>query len=335
MDANRRQAFELVAAGLVAAQTYREWTTSGPDVLTLEELEDAVNAHAAVFTSVPHHQLVPAVWATWQSAHDLLRSGGGRARSQAKLTAVAGYSSYMLGRLAFNLGDPVTSRRFIRLAGDHAEQINDAVLTASVGEMISTLAFYGLRYQEAATAAQQTAELADNEYTRARIAGYEARALGALGDTDGARAALERMHSSVSDLPVQPGCSPFSAATADMFAAGVLARIGAGTEAEPLARRAVAEYDSGRAVGFEDHGGALLALAWSLTNRPRPVIDEGAALASRAVELLDARPTAATAARIVEVSAGFAGHAEVEPVRDFWDRWEARPRLAIATGDQV
>ncbi|WP_462187760.1 hypothetical protein [Frankia sp. CcWB2] len=329
---DRRQVFEFAAAGLVAAETYRQWTTSGPDVLTLDEIDDSINNHAAAFTIEPHHQLAPKVWRTWESAHTLLRSGGARARSQVQLTVAAGYASYMLCRLAFNLGDTVTARRFVRLAGEHAEQTNDVVLAASVGEMLSTLAFYGRRYREAATAAQRTAAVADGPYTRARMAAYEARALGALGDVGGTRAALNRMRTSVTDLPLQPGCSPFGQATAAMFEAGVLARIGAGIEAEPIARRAVVAYETDRATGYEDYGNALLAIAWSLTNRERPAVDEAATVAGRAVALLDASPTASVSARVVEVAAGFGSYPAVEPVRDFWDRWKARPRLALTGG---
>ncbi|WP_239394435.1 hypothetical protein [Frankia sp. CiP3] len=164
VDANRRQAFELAAASLVAAQMYREWTSSAPDVLTLDEIDDAINAHAVAFTVEPHQRLAPKVWKTWKSAHHHLMNGSGRARPQTQLTVAAGYASYMLSRLSFNLGDTLASRRFIRLAEDHASQTDDVVLTASVGEMVTTLAFYGRRYQEAAVSARKTAVVADHPY---------------------------------------------------------------------------------------------------------------------------------------------------------------------------
>lgn len=331
VDTTRRQAFGLAAAGLVAAETYREWSTTGPDVLTLDQIDDAIHDHAVEFTTTQHHRLAPKVWHTWQSAHELLRNGG-RVRSQARLTAAAGYASYMLSRLAFNVGDTATSRTFVRLAEDHAEEAGDPVLSASVGEMVSTLAFYGRRYRTAATAAQRTAATADDDYTRARTASYEARALAALGDVEGARAALNRMRAAVNDLPLQPGSSPFTATTAAMFEAGVLARIGAGIEAEPIAREAVATYDAGRGGGFEDHGHALLSLAAALTARPNPVVDEAAELAGRVVGMLDTTPTSSVSAKIPEIATAFHAHPAVAPVRDFWDRWDARPRLELTAG---
>ncbi|ABD10509.1 hypothetical protein Francci3_1130 [Frankia casuarinae] len=332
VDANRRQAFELAAASLVAAQMYREWTSSAPDVLTLDEIDDAINAHTVAFTVEPHQRLAPKVWKTWKSAHHHLMNGSGRARPQTRLTVAAGYASYMLSRLSFNLGDTLASRRFIRLAEDHASQTDDVVLTASVGEMVTTLAFYGRRYQEAAVSARKTAVVADNPYTRARIASYEARALGALGDVEGTRAALNRMRTSVTDLPLQPGISPFGPAAAEMMYAGVLTRIGGGVEAEPIARAALAAYEGGQAGGFEDYGHALLALAASLTAREQPEIDEAATMAGKVVDMLDTRPTASVSDRVAEIAIAFTGHPTVEPVRDFWDRWQARPRLELTTG---
>ncbi|CAI7975877.1 hypothetical protein FRAHR75_2030001 [Frankia sp. Hr75.2] len=174
--------------------------------------------------------------------------------------------------------------------------------------------------------------MADNPYTRARIASYEARALGALGDAAGTRAALNRMRASVTDLPLQPGISPFGPAAAEMMYAGVLTRIGGGVEAEPIARAALAAYEGGQAAGFEDYGHALLALAASLTAREQPEIDEAAAVAGKVVDMLDTRPTASVSDRVAEIATAFAGHPTVGPVRDFWDRWQARPRLELTTG---
>ncbi|WP_241831942.1 hypothetical protein [Parafrankia soli] len=117
-----------------------------------------------------------------------------------------------------------------------------------------------------------------------------------------------------------------------MMYAGVLTRVDGGVEAEPIARAAISACDSGQAVGFEDYGNALLALAASLTARERPEIDEAAAVAGRVVEMLDARPTASVSDRVVEIATTFTGHPTVEPVRDFWDRWQARPRLELTAG---
>ncbi|MCK9904729.1 hypothetical protein MXD63_32395 [Frankia sp. Cpl3] len=48
----------------------------------------------------------------------------------------------MLARLAFNMGDHGAAQQLVIQAGDHAEQIDDAMLTASVAAVDSILAFY-------------------------------------------------------------------------------------------------------------------------------------------------------------------------------------------------
>ncbi|WP_250285707.1 MULTISPECIES: hypothetical protein [unclassified Frankia] len=101
----------------------------------------------------------------------------------------------------------------------------------------------------------------------------EARGHAAAGDIRSARDALDRMRRAAVELPARPGMSPFGPAAADMFAGGVLARIGAGAEAEPVTRTAVGLYDSG-CGGFEERGHALLALS----ARPRLALTTGSAL---------------------------------------------------------
>ncbi|EIV96573.1 helix-turn-helix transcriptional regulator [Frankia sp. QA3] len=322
---DRRQVFEFSAAGLIAADTYRRRTRLNPDALTLAELGDAVDGHAAVFTTTPHAILAPRVYRTWQSAERLLDAGA-KTRAQAKLTQIAGYSAYMLSRLAFNLGDQAASRRFVTQAGDHADQIDDPVLAASMAAMSSTLAFYGNQYAEAAEIARRAP---DHPYTRARLAAYEARALAALGDPIGTREALDRMRRAVIDVPARPGSSPFGPATAESFTAGVLARLGAGDEAEPTARAAVDAFDRGRAVGFEDHGHAVMVLATTLVRRERPEAVEAARLGMRALAILAASPTHTLISRAGRLATDLAGHGSLPEVVDFRERLTAVSRPAL------
>ncbi len=325
---DRRQVFEFSAAGLIAADTYRRRARRNPDVLTLTELDDELDGHAAVFTTTPHSILAPRVYRTWQSAERLLDAGA-KTRAQAKLTQIAGYSAYMLSRLAFNLGDQAASRRFVTQAGDHSDQIDDPVLTASMAAMSSTLAFYGHQYAEAVEAACRAP---DHPYTRARLAAYEARALAALGDPAGTREALERMRRAVIDVPARPGSSPFGPATAESFTAGVLARLGAGDEAEPIARGAVDAFERGRAVGFEDHGHAVMVLATALVRRPRPDTAEAARLGMRALAILAASPTQTLISRAGRLAADLAGQAPLPEVVDFRERLNAVTRPALMDG---
>ncbi|CAO5152288.1 HTH cro/C1-type domain-containing protein [Frankia sp. AiPs1] len=326
--ANRREVFEFSAAGLIAAETYRRRTRIGPDPLTLAELDDAIDQHAAVFTTTAHDALAPLVYRTWTSAETLLDAGA-KARAQAKLTAIAGYSSYMLSRLAFNLGDQAASRRFVTQAGDHAEQVDDPVLSASVAAMTSTLAFYG---QQHATAVDLARRAPDHPYTRARLAAYEARGLTVLGDRDGAHAALDRMRRSAVDVPPRPGSSPFGAANAEWFRAGLLARLGAGREAEPIARTAVDAFDRGQAVGFEDHGHALLVLATTLVYRDQPEPAEAAALGQQAVTILSASPTHTLRGRVGRLGNDLSAHGTIPEVAQFREQLTAVSRPALMGG---
>ncbi len=325
---NRREMFELSAAGLIAAETYRRRTRIGPDALTLAELADAIDQHAAVFTTAPHDALAPRVFHTWTSAESLLDAGA-KARAHAKLTAIAGYAAYMLSRLAFNLGDQAASRRFVTQAGDHADQVDDPVLTASVAAMSSTLAFYSHQHIAAVEFARRAP---DHPYTRARLAAYEARALAALGDGDGTRAALDRMRRGVVDVAPRPGSSPFGAANAEWFRAGLLARLGGGSEAEPFARAAVDAFDRGQAVGFEDHGHALLVLATTLVCRDQPDPAEAAMLGRRAVAILSASPTHTLLGRAGRLADDLAVHRAVPEVADFRDELTTLNRPALMDG---
>ncbi|WP_101833626.1 helix-turn-helix transcriptional regulator [Frankia canadensis] len=322
---NRRQMFELSAAGLIAAETYRRRTRIGPDALTLAELDDAIDQHAAVFTTTPHAVLAPRVYRTWTSAEALLDTGA-KARAQAKLTAIAGYSAYMLSRLAFNLGDHSSSRRFVTQASDHADQIDEPVLAASVAAMSATLAFYGGQHTAAVDAARRAP---DHPYTRARLAAYEARALAALGDLDGTHAALTRMRHATVETQPRPGSSPFGAANAEWFSAGLLARFGRGREVEPIARDAVDAFDSGRAVGFEDHGHALLVLATTLLCRDQPEPAEAAALGGRTLALLTASPTHSLVSRVARLAADLAPYRAIPEVTDFREQLTATGRRAL------
>ncbi|WP_131784193.1 helix-turn-helix domain-containing protein [Protofrankia symbiont of Coriaria ruscifolia] len=327
---DRREVFELAAAGILAADTYRQWTATGPDPLTVAEVEDQVDRHAAVFTTTPHGTLAPLVFETWRQTESSLREAT-RLRAHRRLTVAAGSCAYMLCRLAFNMGDPTTSRRFLTLAGDHAEDAEEPVVAASVAGMESTLAFYGGRYEEAARVAVEAAQRFPHPYTAARLAAYAARGYAAAGDTQSAREALERMRRAAADLPPRPGMSPLGPAAADMFAGGVLARIGAGVEAEPIARTAVGLYESGHG-GFEERGHALLALSAALMAREHPDPEEAAVRALAVVEMLDDCPTSTVTANLRRTAAQLRPYRELHPVRALHDALSARRRLALTTG---
>src|SRR6185369_1045144 len=94
-------------------------------------------------------------------------------------------------------------------------------------------------------------------------------------------------------------------------------------------RAAIRAYDSGTAVGFEEHGHALLGLSAALLARDDPEPEEAAALAGRVVDMLDVQPTASVTTKIRDVDVAFRAFSDFGPVRDYRERLDARPRLAL------
>lgn len=327
-ETDRRTFFEFTAAGFLAADAYRRHSGTKVDPLTLEELDDALAGYAARFTTTPHDQLAPEISETWKSAERLLEAGA-RPRAQAQLTRVAGYSAYYLGRLAFNTGDSGTSRRFIRLAAEHAEEVDDPILTGSVFEMLSTLAFYAHQYKAAADLARRGfAASGADPYVAARLASNEVRARVALGDEASARAALALMAERVIVSPPMPGASSFGPANADQTTARTLALLGHGDAAEPLARASVEAYER-TGGGFEDRGNATLNLSWALLLRPSPEPEAAAVLAQQVLSTVDATPTFSVMAKIVDVDRRLDRYAQLPAVRELRAQLAERPRLAI------
>jgi hypothetical protein len=315
----------------MAADAYR-WhgvVDAELSALDLDELDEEVTRHAAALTDSPHAQLAPSVYRTWHLAESVLQRRVSL-RSRRRLTIAAGGSSYLLGRLAFNLGDRVTSRRFVALTARHADDAEDPFLSASAAELRSTLAFYAHDYEQAARQAAEGVSRWPHPYVVARLAAYEARARAALGDESGTRQALDRMRRAAVDSPVRPGASPFGPDLAESFLGGVLARVGLGDEAEPFARGVV---DRAHGLGFEDAGHALLSLAAALTAKARPDPEQAAHVASLAVASLQSRPTSSVAAKASEVAGRLSTWAtSVSAVRDLRDELAATKARALRGG---
>ncbi|AEH08829.1 hypothetical protein [Candidatus Protofrankia datiscae] len=64
----------------------------------------------------------------------------------------------------------------------------------------------------------------------------------------------------------------------------------------------------------------MLAVAAALATRTRPVPDEAAAVASRAVALPADRPTSSVAAKAWEIAVGLARWQDVTEVREYHDQ---------------
>jgi transcriptional regulator with XRE-family HTH domain len=289
--ADRREFVELgaltVAAGL-AAEVSRRVASADPDPLTLDELDERLDQIGSSYTSTPHATLTPLIVTGWRDAERLLDSRLS-ARVRTRVTTMAGLFSFYGGRLAFNLGDDAAARRFASLAELYARDVNDPLLIGSVATLKTSIAYYTGRHSAAAEIAGQ-ARIGAHPYLRARLAAYEARARAAAGQHDQARQALRDMQDSVWLGEPMVGTEPFGEELIHCFLAVVSGRLGDGEYAEPHARRSLAILQSAGG-GYEDIGGTYNALAQAFLRRTQPDPEQAADAASRALAVLDGRPT--------------------------------------------
>jgi tetratricopeptide (TPR) repeat protein len=268
----------------------------------------------------PARRTVPQVCDDWQQV-ERFPDARQSLKDRAHLTLLSGQLTYFLARLSFNMGDYAAARRHAVLAWQHAEDVGQPVLCASVRTLQGTIAFYAGQHHKALDLLR-AARAYDTPYNRARIAANTARAYAVLGDRPRAERALAAMERHLVDLPPQPGDSPYTTATAMSALATTLARLGEGGAAEPYARRAVALHDAPgvRDTLFEDRGNATLNLAASLVLRRQPEPEEAARLCIQAIAVPQAQRTETVDKRAVELY-GLLGRWRTNPaVKDFADR---------------
>ncbi|WP_165486266.1 helix-turn-helix transcriptional regulator [Frankia sp. Cppng1_Ct_nod] len=311
----------------LAADTSRDIARADPDPLVLVDIDDDIDRFVAVYATTPHAVLIPQVERRWVQV-DVALKGRSSLAVHHRLSLAAGRLSYLVSRLAFNLGDFTTARHLAVLAGQYAGHIQDAVLLASVAGMHSGIAYYRKRYDVAVSVFDGYPP--DPPYLQARNAAYRARAHGRLGNTTAARAELALMHRCLTDDPPQPGDLPLGEAAAGMFTAGTLGSIGEGAEAEPWARRSVAAYETaGPRANREEWGHALLTLATSLIRRDRPEPEEAARIGVQVLDVVDSHPTHTVTQRAGEMLGMLADHRSLPAVVDFRERLAAAPRPAL------
>ena len=343
---NRREAIKhaiVVGAGIVvegrmladaadaSVVASRRWSASSVNAMTLETLDQDVERFASIYHGTPHAQLFPAVWEDWLQVERLL-DGRQSLKDRAHLTLLGGQLTYFLARLSFHMGDHAAARKHAVLAWRHAEDVGQPVLCGSVKALQSSIAFYAGQYQKALDLLQ-AAEPYVVPYTHARLAAYAMRVHAMLGDQPSAEAARRRMERHLVQLPVEPGESPFSAATAMMFTAGVYARLGNGVTAEEYSHQALAWYDAPQLQGtmFADRGHARLNLAASLLARSRPDPEEAAQLAASALSVPAPQRNDTVRRRAVELWELLADWRTTPAVQDFGERLRAYTPPALPT----
>lgn|GEM_PF-6968693 len=329
-DTLRRDLFTFAAAGAVAAAFHRASLARERelDVLDIGGLKSDLHSQAMRMTTTPHDILAPEVFKTYRTASTHLERTAGRVQVQRELASIAGYSGFLMGRLAFNTGDQ-SAWAFCGATLDLALQLDDPILTGAAYSLSSTLNFYSGSYTKALADARAGRLGAPHPYTRGRFFAWEARALAKLGDREGAINALNSLLDSPTCTAPELDASPLTTATTQMLYARTMVRIDAGDLAERAAIQSLRMFEIGDATGFEDHGGALTSLAGAYLRRPKPEVDGAVEYAERALELYRVAPTAATAIDLRELAVAMGRGKTSAAARDFREQLDADPRLAI------
>jgi hypothetical protein len=234
------------------------------------------------------------------------------AATRARVTLLGGQFAYFLGRLAFNVSDFRSARRFTALAGTYAGEVGEPVLTLSVATLHSSVAYHTQRYGPAVDALRAVRHV-HHPYMNARVAAYLARALAKQGDHVGARAALDQMEATACTMAPMPGETPVGPAAVAMFRAGIGVTLGDTSMAREWAPVAVEGYRRGGGdytVEESQHADVTIALTHLGSRAAEP--EEAARIA---LGVLVSRPTHTVMTRLRQVAGAFTpGHQQLPEV---------------------
>ncbi|WP_131831068.1 hypothetical protein [Frankia sp. CcI49] len=320
---DRRQVMELGALSALALSTQQRMDAAVADT-TLDELEADADEIARIYGSAPHASLLPEVGGRWRQVRDIL-DGPVTPLARSRVTTLGGQFSYFLGRLAFNVGDMRSARRFAGLGARYSAEVGDPVLILSIAALRSSVAYWQQDYHKALALLRAVTDVSD-PYMDARVAAYEARTYAALGDAPAARAALDRMDATAGAFTPRPGSTPVGPAGVAMFRAGVALTLQDGGAAREWAPLAVSSYQQrGGDYSVEEAQHATLMLALTHLAGPSPEPEEAARLAA---SVLTARmaPTHTTAGKIRRIGQSFtADHQRLPAVVTFTEAYRALP----------
>lgn len=300
---DRREFVSLAALSLTAADIL-ERTPGGSDALTIADLESDADKIATAYGSAPHVELLPQVAARW-SKIESIREGGVSPRQRPRVALLAGQYTYFLGRLAFNVQDFHSARRFAELAGRYADETAEPVLILSVAALHSSIAYYTRRYRAAADALNVVSRVR-HPYMDARVAAYLARAYAKQGDNDNALAALDRMEAAAGTMSPLPGETPVGPAAVAMFRSAVSLIIGHVAMAREWAPIAVNGYvPGGGDFTTEEAQHAHLTTALLMLSGPAPEPEEAVRVANRVLTDASGNITHTVTAKLRECLATF------------------------------
>ncbi|MEX5636423.1 helix-turn-helix domain-containing protein [Parafrankia sp. FMc2] len=325
-DTNRRDLLALLATSAGdLVERIRSGTTS-PDRQLLFHYQCAVHDYAIRYGTTSHGDLLVEVGDDWRRIQTLLADGWKSDQYKREFTVVAGQLTYILSRLAFNLGDFKRATSFLTLVETHASQTGDPALGAAVATMWSSLFYYMSNYDEALRTAQE-GHTYGYGYHEAELYAYEARAYSRLGRRTDAVTALNLMEKTLGGpAEAEAGGNPFTEESALMISGGVWARLGDSERALPITTAAIERYGAMPEAPFEEHGNAWIAHATALVPSDP---DAAASAACTALEVLGGRPTRTVFQRAADIARDLAPHSGLASLGELRDRVRAERRLSL------
>jgi hypothetical protein len=313
----------LTGLAVTAAEVSGTITLSGKvDPGFLFAAQRRLDGYAVAYATTPHTDLLPALGRDWRTVTGLLTDPWALGAQRPEYVRLAGRQTYLLSRIAFSTGDFDQAAEFTKLAGHHAEEADDPGLRAAIAHVWSSLWYYTGHFPLAVKTATDGLRWRQ-PYMDAKLHAYVALGCAQLGDSAGARTALDRMETAAGPAET------FDEADATRVRGSSLACLGDSARAVPLTTTAVRRYEAMENPPFEGHGLTHLSYATAVL----PVDPtEAARAASRALEVIEGRPTRSVIQRAWEVAHDLGPHASMPDVRDFIDRLHAAPRLALPAG---
>jgi hypothetical protein len=298
---------------------------------TLRDIETDVHEIAAAYTTTPAKALGDRAELGWMRVESML-DGRVAGRTRTTLDTRAGQYAIYLALTANDLGKWSDSNTYLDLAGQHAQEAGDRLLSDCVAAVDSSFAYFrGEPHRAQATAAERRHDA--HPYARPMLAACESRAAARGGDAVAARAALDDMWDHLWSGPVLPGEVRVDEAQAIAHAAAILATL-RDPSSEEFARRAIRAYEgTGRSPGL---GGCYNALARSYLRRPVPEPERAAAATRLALETDGEQHTSWVVGPAAQTCRQLdAGWGELPEVRELRELVAAAQQPALPPGDST
>lgn len=276
----------LFTTSASASALSEQLARANPTPKTLREIGVDLRRIAESYNTTPRLTLVPHLEAGWTRVQKLLDT---RVSPQVRrqLTGQAGWYSYYIATLAFDLGQDSVAHAHLPIAAHHAEEARDRLLAGSVACMEWALAHFSGHYIDASNIAA-TARIDADPYILPTLAANEAESAARAKRPTQARSALDDMWNHFLQDVAVPGPLTLDEQNAHATSAHVYAALGDGVAAESHARHSM-QLLAGTGQ-FGEVGGTYNALAWSFLRRKDPDPEQAADAARNALRSIEQKP---------------------------------------------